>query len=154
MFPKNTNMDFNIGGILHLASKGEGRLYPGEEEYKSVSKVVFTGLGADELFSGYSRYWVAFNRGGLEELREEMSFDFQRLWVRNLGRDDRSISDNNKEVRLPYLYDSLARGISDIDFCLLTDFTGKKGSGDKLLLRALASQYGLSSTSTFSKKAI
>ncbi len=76
MFPKNTNMDFNIGGILHLASKGEGTLHPGEERYISESKVVFSGLGADELFSGYSRYWVAFQRGGLQELREEMDFDF------------------------------------------------------------------------------
>ena len=81
--------------------------------------------------------------------------DFYRLWIRNLGRDDRSISDNNKEVRIPFLYDSLALCIqNDIQFCLLADFTGKKGTGDKLLLRALANKYGLINTSQYPKKAI
>jgi len=40
-----------------------------------------SGLGADELFGGYSRYWVAYQRGGLHELKNEMDFDFYRLWV-------------------------------------------------------------------------
>ena len=33
-----------------------------------------SGLGADEIFGGYSRYWVSFRRGGFEELKDEMSF--------------------------------------------------------------------------------
>ena len=28
------------------------------------SKVVFSGLGADEVFGGYARYKTAFERGG------------------------------------------------------------------------------------------
>jgi hypothetical protein len=43
---------------------------------------------------------------------------------------------------------------NDIQFCLLADFTGKKGTGDKLLLRALANKYGLINTSQYPKKAI
>lgn len=31
-------------------------------------------------------------------LGEEMKLDMQRIWKRNLGRDDRCISDNGKEV--------------------------------------------------------
>ena len=31
-------------------------------------------------------------------LHEEMKLDMQRIWKRNLGRDDRCISDNGKEV--------------------------------------------------------
>lgn len=31
-------------------------------------------------------------------LHEEMKLDVQRIWKRNLGRDDRVISDNGKEV--------------------------------------------------------
>lgn len=33
-------------------------------------------------------------------LHEEMKLDMQRIWKRNLGRDDRCIADNGKEVIL------------------------------------------------------
>jgi asparagine synthetase B (glutamine-hydrolysing) len=55
-----------------------------------------TGLGADEIFSGYSRYRIAYKRAGFEELEKEMIFDMERLWIRNLGRDDRAISTKAK----------------------------------------------------------
>jgi len=31
-------------------------------------------LGADEIFGGYMRYWVAYRRGGFAELSKEMHF--------------------------------------------------------------------------------
>lgn len=34
--------------------------------------------------------WLALN--------DEMKLDMQRIWKRNLGRDDRCIADNGKEV--------------------------------------------------------
>lgn len=34
------------------------------------------------------------------ELHEEMKLDTQRIWKRNLGRDDRCCADNGKEVSL------------------------------------------------------
>ena len=49
-------MDFNIAGALRLAVSG------------TKSKIILTGLGADEIFSGYSRYRIAFKRAGQEEL--------------------------------------------------------------------------------------
>jgi asparagine synthetase B (glutamine-hydrolysing) len=33
-----------------------------------------------------------------------MIFDMERLWIRNLGRDDRAIAGKGKEVRYPFLY--------------------------------------------------
>jgi asparagine synthetase B (glutamine-hydrolysing) len=32
-----------------------------------------------------------------------MNFDLFRLWNRNLGRDDRAVSKNGKELRFPFL---------------------------------------------------
>jgi asparagine synthetase B (glutamine-hydrolysing) len=32
-----------------------------------------------------------------------MSLDLDRLWHRNMGRDDRAISHNGKEARYPFL---------------------------------------------------
>ena len=42
-------------------------------------------------------------KGGIEGLHTEMSLDLDRLWHRNMGRDDRAISHNGKEARYPFL---------------------------------------------------
>jgi asparagine synthetase B (glutamine-hydrolysing) len=39
---------------------------------RSASKILISGLGADEIFGGYSRYRNAFLRKGLLELYLEM----------------------------------------------------------------------------------
>ena len=70
---------------------------------KSKSKVVFSGLGADEVWGGYGRYKTAAVRGGISAMKEEMSLDLDRIWHRNMGRDDRVISVNGKEARFPFL---------------------------------------------------
>ena len=36
-------------------------------------------------------------------MEKEMSLDLDRLWHRNMGRDDRVISSLGKEARFPYL---------------------------------------------------
>ena len=58
IYPKSTHMDFNIAGSLMIASTG------------TKSRIIMTGLGADEIFSGYSRYRIACKRAGLEELEK------------------------------------------------------------------------------------
>jgi asparagine synthetase B (glutamine-hydrolysing) len=40
-------------------------------------------------------------------MENEMSLDLDRIWHRNMGRDDRAISDNGKEARFPYLDSNL-----------------------------------------------
>ena len=41
---------------------------------KTSSRIILSGLGADEIFGGYSRYRVAFQRAGFKELHNEMNF--------------------------------------------------------------------------------
>ena len=36
-------------------------------------------------------------------MKQEMSLDLDRIWHRNMGRDDRVISVNGKEARFPFL---------------------------------------------------
>jgi asparagine synthetase B (glutamine-hydrolysing) len=78
----------------------------------SQAKVVFSGLGADEVFGGYARYKTAFLRGGVKLMEDEMGMDLDRLWTRNMGRDDRVISSCGKETRFPYLDLNLMRFMS------------------------------------------
>jgi asparagine synthetase B (glutamine-hydrolysing) len=53
IYPKSTHMDFNISASLSIAAS------------VTKSRIILTGLGADEIFSGYSRYRIAFKRAGL-----------------------------------------------------------------------------------------
>lgn len=82
--------------------------------YTSQAKVLFSGLGADELFGGYSRHENIFH--GLredspkpeidqryEELSKSLVHDIDVIYERNLGRDDRAMSSWGKELRYPYL---------------------------------------------------
>jgi len=66
-----------------------------------------------------------------------------RLWIRNLGRDDRSITSNSKEVRFPFLNRELIEYVSLIEPSLLTNFNMPRGTGDKILLRKVAKDLGL-----------
>ena len=44
-----------------------------------------------------------------------MNFDLKRLWIRNLGRDDRSIASNGKECRFPFLDLKLIKAVKSLD---------------------------------------
>ncbi|KAH6883035.1 asparagine synthase-domain-containing protein [Alternaria rosae] len=115
MHPHNTEMDLSISYALYFASRGVGFSHAAGEAnvelYSTTAHVLLSGLGADELFGGYQRHATAFARRGYPGLIEELELDFSRLGKRNLGRDDRVISNSSREVRFPFL---------DEDFIALT----------------------------------
>ena len=137
IYPKSTHMDFNIATALHLASAA------------TPASIILSGLGADEIFAGYSRYRIAYKRAGYQEMENEMLFDMGRLWIRNMGRDDRAIGMNGKEVRYPFLYLPLWLYLRQVPLPVLTE-----GNGEKMLLRKVARDFGLERASTFKKRAI
>ena len=53
-------------------------------KYSLQSKVLISGIGADEMCGGYIRYQSAFDKGSLEDSWSEMQMDWNRLWFRNL----------------------------------------------------------------------
>lgn len=111
--PHNTEMDLSIACALYFAARGIGNLSEPEGKCKTLyttpARVLVSGLGADELFAGYSRHAIAFARNGHDGVLDELELDFLRLGKRNLGRDDRVISHWGKEARYPYLDESVVR---------------------------------------------
>ncbi|KZM25475.1 uncharacterized protein EKO05_0008983 [Ascochyta rabiei] len=168
MHPHNTEMDLSISYALYFASRGNGVVSSptdgATKPYTTPACVLLSGLGADELFGGYQRHATAFSRHGYQGLIQELELDFDRLGKRNLGRDDRVISDSRKEVRFPFLDEdliALALRLSVADKC---DFGQPeyRPSDDpslviepaKRILRILAYQLGMKRVATEKKRAI
>jgi asparagine synthetase B (glutamine-hydrolysing) len=124
MHPHNTEMDLSISYALYFASKGTGVVPDsvGKTPYMSPACVLLSGLGADELFGGYQRHAVAYSRRGYAGLIEELELDFNRLGKRNLGRDDRVISNSGKEVRFPYLDEDFINVALELPVSMKCDF--------------------------------
>lgn len=111
MLPHDTEMDLSIACALYFAARGIGtvrdQITRCRIPYTTPARVLVSGLGADELFAGYTRHATAFHCRGYQGLVDEIEIDFQRLGERNLGRDDRVISNWGREARYPYLDEEL-----------------------------------------------
>ncbi|WPK23478.1 hypothetical protein PUMCH_000719 [Australozyma saopauloensis] len=182
--PTSTEMDLSIAIAFYFACRSRNckaielsEQYMETEigDYTSQAIVLFSGLGADELFGGYSRHEGVFNNveeNGIElsdlymELNSELANDLDIIYERNLGRDDRAMTNWGKELRYPYL-DQLV-----IEFAFgeivpnlkvkfeWKDVTTKKGTKRvkvferKFILRQLARTLGLKIAAEEPKRAI
>ncbi|OAQ99403.1 hypothetical protein LLEC1_07368, partial [Akanthomyces lecanii] len=161
--PHNTEMDLSIAFALYFAARGQGLAQTGTDSeplpYATTARVLLSGLGADELFGGYSRHGIAFQRQGYEGLIEELKLDVRRLGKRNLGRDDRAMSHWGREVRFPFLDESLVKWAIEMPVWQKCDF-GDNPGGDgviepaKRVLRLLARDLGLQAVALEKKRAI
>ena len=171
MCPHNTEMDLSIASALFFAASGSGYSMSIESlssgQYRTPARVLISGLGADELFGGYRRHGVAFARNGHDALVGELELDFQRIAKRNLGRDDRVIAHWAREVRYPYLDETLVRWALNLATWQKCGYMENANntqigdshredilSADKLILRLAAQHVGLKNTARKAKRAI
>jgi len=116
--------------------------------------VLLIGIGADEQLGGYGRHRTAFREGGEGALRRELAADVARLWTRNLGRDDRCVSDHGREARFPFLDEGVVAAVRALPLRRIVDLSLPPGIGDKKILRDVAKTLGLQTSSLLVKRAI
>jgi len=80
--------------------------------------------------------------------------DFSRLWKRNLGRDDRVVSDHGREARFPYLDENVVTFLHQLPLQRICDLSLPKGIGYKKLLRHVGKRLGLTHSTSLVKRAI
>lgn len=153
MYPKNTEMDLSIAIAFYFASRGRGSLLSCGDDgstasilrqpgYKSTGKVLFSGLGADELYGGYHKFANKDSTTLVPELEKQIN----GIHERNLMRDDKVISDNGVEVRYPFLsHDVIKFSTEEIEINYKVN---------KLILRELAKTLGLGFVAEEPKRAI
>uniref|UniRef100_H2ZR64 Asparagine synthetase domain-containing protein 1 n=2 Tax=Ciona savignyi TaxID=51511 RepID=H2ZR64_CIOSA len=152
-WPKSTVLDDSIACAIWFASRGEGMIK--EVKHRSEARVLLCGMGADEQLGGYSRHRGIFEKDGdWNAVREELNMEVERIASRNLGRDDRIISDHGKEARFPYLDEEVVQFLSSLPVHMKTDLRLERGVGEKILLRGAAYQLGLRAAAVAAKRAI
>ncbi|XP_059621991.1 asparagine synthetase domain-containing protein CG17486 [Phlebotomus argentipes] len=145
IYPRNTILDESLGVALWFAARAEDN---------STCRVLLIGSGADELFGGYTRHRVAFDRGGEESLKQELENDWARLPSRNLARDDRVICDHGVTQRSPFIEERLVSFLLHLQPLQKCFPPLGPGVGDKTLLRICGYHLGLRKTAWRGKKAL
>ncbi|CAH1982260.1 unnamed protein product [Acanthoscelides obtectus] len=150
IYPLTSILDDSLGCALWFAARGK------QDDVTSSCRVLLVGMGADELFGGYTRHRAAFARGSWSGLNNVLNEDWQNLSHRNLGRDDRVVSDHGRQLRTPYLDEEVVnfvRGLKPWEKTFPSK-TVPQGFGEKLLLRCLAYKLGLKKVARFKKRAL
>lgn len=115
-----------VASTLYFATK---------EIAKSGAKVVFSGLGADELFAGYNRFQNSI------DINKDVYSYFIKLYENDLYYQDIVCMNNNLELRVPFLDKAV------ISNALILDpkyKINKKTGMNKIALREFALTLGLS----------
>ncbi|CAL1529841.1 unnamed protein product [Lymnaea stagnalis] len=155
IYPLHTVLDDSIGCAVWFAARGSGILASDKgQDFTSKARVILCGMAADEQFAGYSRHRVTYKTKGYDGLVKEVQEEMWRISSRNLGRDDRIITDHGKESRFPFLDETFIQFCSTIPVFKRADLTLPRGVGEKLLLRICAYKLGLQLTALQPKRAI
>jgi diphthine-ammonia ligase len=112
-----------------------------ELAYKDGVKVMFSGLGSEEIFAGYERHKLS------QDINKECLSGLLKIYERDLYRDDVVTMNNKVELRLPFLDKALVKHSLSIPASLKLD-----GERNKIILRDIAKEKGIPTEYTERKK--
>lgn len=104
-------------------------------------KVIFSGLGSEEIFAGYERHKKSAN------INQECVSGLLKMYERDLYRDDVLTMDNNLELRLPFLDHKLIKHSLKIPAKYKIE-----NNVTKLILRKIALKQGIPEEFAMRKK--
>ncbi|NQU97995.1 diphthine--ammonia ligase [Candidatus Woesearchaeota archaeon] len=112
-----------------------------EKAMKDGCKVIFSGLGSEEIFAGYQRHKESIN------VNNECVSGLLKMYERDLYRDDVVTMYNKLELRVPFLDKTL------VDYSLKIPGKYKLVYGhEKYILRLVAKNFGLKDEFAMRKK--
>ncbi|KAK8753791.1 hypothetical protein OTU49_001603 [Cherax quadricarinatus] len=150
--PLTSVLDDSIGCALWFGGRGHGAVVG--VPYTSPARVLLCGMGADEQLGGYSRHRARFTAAGWSALLEEISLEISRIHTRNLGRDNRILSDHGRAPRFPYLDEDVVNFLNSLPVWIKANLYLPRGVGEKLVLRVAAAHLGLTAAAVLPKRAI
>ena len=154
LHPLDSVLDDSIGCAVWFAARGRGVDCETGDEVESRARVLILGMGIDEQLGGYSRHRTSFTRAGWPGLASELRRELVNISARNLGRDNRVVSDHGVAPRFPFLDEKFVNFLATVPINLKCDFRYDRGIGEKLILRLLAHKMGLKLTSREPKRAV
>ncbi|MBW2992743.1 ATP-binding protein, partial [Candidatus Woesearchaeota archaeon] len=128
----NNPVKVGVGLTLYLAC---------ELAKKDRCKVIFSGLGSEEIFAGYERHRLSRN------VNKECVNGLLQMYERDLYRDNMVTKYNNLELRVPFLDEDL------VAYSLRIPSKYKlKGDSCKVILRKVAEDFGVPKEFAWRKK--
>ncbi|MDD3178362.1 MAG: diphthine--ammonia ligase [Candidatus ainarchaeum sp.] len=121
---ESTNpIKIGVGLPIYLASKLAS---------KDKNKVIFSGLGSDEIFAGYNRFKES------KHIQKDTLNLLYQIHENDLNRDDSLTMENSIELRLPFLDLPLIKEVIGIE-----DKQKINSEENKIILREISKEYSL-----------
>ena len=114
---------------------------------KDKIKILFGGLGTEEIFAGYQRHDEAFQSNNFEVLHKECWSGLKKMWYRDLLRDAKIANKLQIELKTPYMDGDVIKTAMNIHPMYKLNKENKK-----IILREIAEEFGLEKEFAWRKK--
>ena len=109
-------------------------------------KILFGGLGTEEIFAGYQRHEDALQQN-FEAVHKESWNGLKNMWSRDLLRDSKIAKHLGIELRTPYMDLNLIKAAMNLNPMYKLDKNNKK-----IILREIAEDFGIDKEFAWRKK--
>lgn len=101
-------------------------------------KILFAGLGTEEIFAGYARHEIAMQSNNFEAVHKESWNGLKNMWTRDLLRDSKIAEHLGVEIKTPYMDLGVIKAAMSLNPMHKLDKENKK-----IILREIAEDSGL-----------